>query len=126
MGENIPISVDPLLVDDSVPTEDNIEWAVRRLMDNHSGGPSGMRVEHLQQWLWEARKVEEATSAVTGVITEAVMETVKEAETYIETGEVGGADAGGLLRGPYGGGIHLLGGGTNPQEGRGILWYFPG
>ena len=28
-GENISISVDPFLVDDSVPTEDEIEWAVK-------------------------------------------------------------------------------------------------
>ena len=27
-GENIPVSVEPFLVDDLVPTEDEIEWAV--------------------------------------------------------------------------------------------------
>ena len=86
-------------MDDSVTMEDDIEWEVKRLTDKRSRGPSGMRVEHLQQWLWEARKVEEATSAVTGVLTEAIMEMVKEAETDIETGEVGGTDTGGLLRG---------------------------
>ena len=46
-GENIPISVKPLLVDDSLPTEIKIEWEVHRLSSNHSGGPSGMRVENL-------------------------------------------------------------------------------
>ena len=33
-GGNIPVSVEPLPVDDSVPTEDEIEWAVTRLC-NH-------------------------------------------------------------------------------------------
>ena len=42
-----------------------------------------MRVEHLQQWLREARKAEEAITEVTGsvTITEVDMETLKEAET---------------------------------------------
>ena len=35
---NIPISVEPLPVDNSVPTEDNIEWAVKLLRNHRSGG----------------------------------------------------------------------------------------
>ena len=69
--------------------EYGIEWVVRRLRDNRSGGPYGMRSENLPQWLWEARKSDEAISEVTGsgLITEVDMETLKEAETamYIET-----------------------------------------
>ena len=37
-GENIPVSVKPFPVDDSVPTEDEIEWAVTRLQNHCSGG----------------------------------------------------------------------------------------
>ena len=37
-GTNIPISVQPLPVDNSVPTEDNIEWAVKLLRNHRSGG----------------------------------------------------------------------------------------
>ena len=55
-GENIPVSVDPFPLDELVPMEDDIEWAVRRMWDNHSGGPSRIRAEHLQQWIWEAQK----------------------------------------------------------------------
>ena len=58
-GENTPISVDTLLVEDSVPTEDKIEWSMQRLRSNLSRGPSGMRVEHLCQWLREAQKAED-------------------------------------------------------------------
>ena len=55
-GMNIPISVQPLLVEDSVPTEDEIEWAVTRLRNHRSGGASGMWEEHLKRWLAAAIK----------------------------------------------------------------------
>ena len=42
-GENTPISVEPFPVDESLPTEDEIEWLVKRLCNHRSGGPSGMR-----------------------------------------------------------------------------------
>ena len=42
-----------------VPMEDDIEWAVKRLRNNRSGGPSGMRAEHLKRWLAAVWKAEE-------------------------------------------------------------------
>ena len=57
-GTNITISVQPLPVYDSVPTEDEIELVVTRLRNHCSGGPSGMRAEHLKRWLATARKAE--------------------------------------------------------------------
>ena len=51
LGGNVPVSVEPFLVDNSVPTEDNIEWSVTRLQNNHSGGTSSMRDKHLKGWL---------------------------------------------------------------------------
>ena len=57
-GKNIPVSVHPFPVDESFPTEDDIEWAVKQLRNNRSGGLSGMRTEHLKQWLATARKAE--------------------------------------------------------------------
>ena len=42
-GENIPVTVTPAEVDDSVSMEDEIEDAVKKLRGNRSGGPSGMR-----------------------------------------------------------------------------------
>ena len=41
-GENIPISVDPFQVEDSVPTEDKIEWTVNRLKTISLGAPQGL------------------------------------------------------------------------------------
>ena len=55
-GENIPVSVGPFPLDELVPTEGDIEWEVRSMRDNRSGGLSRIRAEHLQQWLWEAQK----------------------------------------------------------------------
>ena len=57
-GENILIYIRPFLVDDSFPEEDEIEWSVKRLRNNRYRGPSGMRAEHLKQWLAVARKAE--------------------------------------------------------------------
>ena len=39
----------------SVPTEEEVEWAVRGLWGHQSGGPSRIRVEHLREWLQENR-----------------------------------------------------------------------
>ena len=58
LGTKIPISVQPFAVDDLVPTEEEIEWAVMRLRNHRSGGPSGMRAEHLKRWIAKARKAE--------------------------------------------------------------------
>ena len=58
LGENIPVSVDPFLVDDLETTEDDTDWAVTCLQSHLSGGTSWMRAEHLKGWLSEARKKE--------------------------------------------------------------------
>ena len=41
--ENIPISVETFPVEDLVPTEDNIKYAVKLLHNHRSRGSSGMR-----------------------------------------------------------------------------------
>ena len=43
-------------MEDLVPTEDKIEWLMKRLCNHRSGGPSGMRSEHLKRWLAAMRK----------------------------------------------------------------------
>ena len=50
-GGNIPVTVEPAEIDDSVPTEDEIAAAVKKLRRNRSGGPSRIRAEHLKGWL---------------------------------------------------------------------------
>ena len=55
-GENIPVNVDPTHIDDSVPTEDEVVEAVKKLRRNRSGGPLGIRAEHVKGWLAAARR----------------------------------------------------------------------
>ena len=45
----------PSDVDDSVPTEDDIAEAVKKLRKNRSGGALGIRTEHLKGWLVAAK-----------------------------------------------------------------------
>ena len=54
--DNIPVTIKPVEVDDSVPTEDEIEDAVKNLRQNSSRGPSGMRAEHLKGWLTASKR----------------------------------------------------------------------
>ena len=51
--ENIPMSVKPYHIDDSVPTEEEVKWAVRRVRGHRSVLPYRMRAEHLWEWLLE-------------------------------------------------------------------------
>ena len=55
-GDSIPVEIEPFEVEDKVPDEGKIEWVVKRLRNNRSGGPSRMRVEHLNGWLAAARR----------------------------------------------------------------------
>ena len=43
-------------MDELVPTEDEIEWEMKRLQNHRSGGPSGMRTKHLKGWLVAAKR----------------------------------------------------------------------
>lgn len=38
-------------MDNATPEDEDIVWAVHRLILNRLGGPSGIRAEHLYQWL---------------------------------------------------------------------------
>ena len=41
---------------DSVSTEDEIDWAVKKILNHRSGGPSGIRSKHLKGWLAAAER----------------------------------------------------------------------
>ena len=47
LGENILTSVPTSQTDNSVPTEEEVEWTVRRLWGYRLGGPSRMCAKHL-------------------------------------------------------------------------------
>jgi hypothetical protein len=50
-GDPIPICVAPFEIDDNVPDERGIADTVRLLRWGKSPGPSGIRAEHLREWL---------------------------------------------------------------------------
>ena len=50
------MAIEPSEVKDSVPEEGEIEWAVKRLRNNRSRGPSRIRAEHIKGWLAAARR----------------------------------------------------------------------
>ena len=53
-GQPISVGVQPFPVEDSTPEDEDIVWEVRRILRDRSGGLSGMRLEHLRQWLIDA------------------------------------------------------------------------
>ena len=55
-GTIITVTARPVSVDNSVPTEDEIEEAVKNLWMNRSRGPSGMRAEQLKGWLVASKR----------------------------------------------------------------------
>ena len=63
-GDNIPVTVTPSEIYDSVPTEDEIVEAVKKLWRNRAGGPSKIRAEHLKGWLAAAKRRELAEEKV--------------------------------------------------------------
>ena len=69
-GENTPIYVEPFLVDNLVPTEDEIKKAVKRLCNHRSRVPLGMRSNHLKGGLAATRKTEKEEAEAGEEITE--------------------------------------------------------
>ena len=55
-GYPIPVGDFPLLVYDDIPEDEDIAWAVCRLILNLLCGPSRIRAEHLRQWLITAMR----------------------------------------------------------------------
>ena len=45
-------------VEDGVPDEGEIEWAVKRLRNNRAAGPLRMRADDLKGWIAAARREE--------------------------------------------------------------------
>ena len=50
------MTVEPALIDDLVPAEEEIAAAVKKLQRNRSGGPSRIRAEHIKGWLAAAKR----------------------------------------------------------------------
>ena len=44
LGDNTPVTIEPFALEDGVPGEEEIEWAVKLLQNNRAGGLSRMWV----------------------------------------------------------------------------------
>ena len=64
-GDNIPVTIQTFAVEDGVPTEAEIEWAVKRLRNNRAGGPSRMWAEDMKGWIAAARRGEKERDTAT-------------------------------------------------------------
>ena len=58
-GRPIPTEVAPFPVDDTILGEEDISEAMMRLRLHHTGGPSGMKAEHLRMWHHAAKREED-------------------------------------------------------------------
>ena len=58
-GQTIPVEVTPFSVNNFIPGGEEVAYTVNHIRLNRLGGPSGMRAEHLCQWLryamWEEK-----------------------------------------------------------------------
>ncbi len=50
-GWSLPINTTPIPVPDDTPTDHEIREAVAKLRNGRTAGATGMRVEHLKEWL---------------------------------------------------------------------------
>ena len=64
-GDTIPVTIEPFEVEDGVPLEAEVEWAVKRLQNNRAGGASRMRAEDFKGWMAAARRGEKEREAKT-------------------------------------------------------------
>ena len=108
-GENILVNVTPVEVDDSVPMEDKIEDAVKKLRRNRSGGPSGMRAEHLKGWLAASNRGKMAAE-------KGDEKSEEEGGRRGTLGKTGGTNTDGVSRGGNGGGGYVADRGVNPER----------
>ena len=58
-GDPIPINLQPFNIYDSVPKEPEIQVVVKAMRNGRAGGASGIKAEHMKQWLRDMMQEEE-------------------------------------------------------------------
>ena len=51
MGQNTPVALNPLPMEDFVPADEEVAWVFDRIFRNRAGVTSRMRAEHLWYWV---------------------------------------------------------------------------
>ena len=53
-GDTIPINIEPFEINDAIPTESGNRTVVKGLRNGRAGFVSGIKAEHMKQWLCDA------------------------------------------------------------------------
>ena len=126
LGDSIPVTIEPFAVEDGVPEEEKIEWAVKRLQNNRAGGPSRMQAEDLKGWILAARRGEKERGEGEGSRDERRGGKPEERQCgSSELGAGGRACTNGISGGGVGGGIYMAGGSPYPQGEKGLPGHRP-
>ena len=65
-GDDIPTSIPTSIIEDSIPTEEEVKWSVQRLWGKWSGGPFQMRAKNLREWLQDNQEQESGSTSEEG------------------------------------------------------------
>jgi hypothetical protein len=58
-GDPLPINVTPVVINHDVPTDGELRQVAGKLMNGRAVGASGMRAEHVKEWLHGVRREED-------------------------------------------------------------------
>ena len=114
-GDNISVTVELFAVEDGVPAEEEIEWAVKRLRNNRAGGPSRMRAGDLKGWFAAARRGEKERESVTKDRGKKRRMLEGPQGGSRELGAGGGPSSNGVSGGGSVGGVYMAGVSPHPQ-----------
>ncbi len=58
-GDPLPINVTPVVINDDVPTDSELQQVAGKLTNGRAAGASGMCAEHVKEWLHGVRRKED-------------------------------------------------------------------
>ncbi len=65
-GNPLPINVTPVKINDDVPSDGKLREVVGKLTNSQAAGASGMRAEHIKEWLHDVRWEEDPEGGAEG------------------------------------------------------------
>jgi hypothetical protein len=63
----LPLHVNPALVPDAAPTDSELRMVVGKLRNGRAAGATGMKAEHLKEWLTDVKREEREEGGVDGL-----------------------------------------------------------
>ncbi len=59
LGDPLPINAERIKINDDAPLDEEIRIAASKLLNGRVAGASGMRTEHVKEWLWNIHREED-------------------------------------------------------------------